>query len=95
MVSFIKAFATFAIFGSLLFTSSNADSESEDEKDKLSMYPNGLPCTPCPIDTPSTGIAVTRGIDMEDCTVNVKVNFFASETGTYINKIVAIRLLLV
>jgi hypothetical protein len=91
MVSFIKAFATFAIFGSLLFTSSNA----EDEKDKLSMYPNGLPCTPCPIDTSSSKIAETRAIDMEDCTVNVKVNFFASETGTYINKIVAIRLLLV
>jgi hypothetical protein len=91
MLSFIKAFATFAIFGSLLFTSSNA--ESEDEEDKLSMYPNGLPCTPCPI-TSSSDIALAKTIGMEDCTVYVKVNFFASETGTYINKIVAIRLLL-
>lgn len=75
MVSFIKAVATFAIYGSLLFTSSNAEKES----DKLSMYPTGLSCTPCPI---SSDIAVARAIDMEDCTVNVKVNLFASETGT-------------
>lgn len=90
MVSFIKVFATVAIFGSLLVTSTNAEGHTYAEEDKLSMYPNGLPCTPCPIDMST---AVTRAVDMEDCTVYVKVNLFASETGTYINKIVEIRLL--
>ena len=87
MVSFIKAFATVAICGSLLVTSTNAEGHTAD---KLSMYPNGLPCTPCPIDMST---AVTRAVDMEECTVYVKVNLFASETGTSIKKIVEIRLL--
>lgn len=39
-----------------------------------STYATGVPCTPC------AESLVSRS--MEDCTVKVNINFFASETGT-------------
>lgn len=65
MFSYVNTAAVFAAFSSLAL-SSNALEEGES----TGSFLTGVPCTPCEESDTS-----------EDCVVNVKVNFFASETG--------------
>ena len=67
MFSYLKTAAVFAVFSSLTL-SSNALEEGESS----GSFVTGAPCTPCEESDTS-----------EDCVVNVKINFFASETGMY------------
>ena len=70
MISFIKTTA----FAALTLLASGAHAAKEG-----GAYATGVACTPCA----ETDVAVI-GRSMEDCTVKVKVNFFASETGTFV-----------
>jgi hypothetical protein len=73
MFSYIKT----AAFAALTFLAVSANGQEEGGSDTGS-FQTGVPCTPCP---ESDGTAIGRSLG--DCTVNVKVNFFASETGKY------------
>ena len=61
------ALATLALWSSGAHAAKDASS---------SAYATGVPCTPCA----ETSVAIGRSA--EDCTIDVKINFFASETGT-------------
>lgn len=67
MFSYLKTAAVFAAFSSLTL-SSNA----LEEGDSTGSFLTDVPCTPCEESDTS-----------EDCVVNVKINFFASETGYF------------
>jgi len=74
MISFTKAATILVAFAANLV---NIAAEEE----MSSMYETNVPCTPC-FDS-ATSVAVGRSASLEDCTVIVKVNLFASSTGYF------------
>jgi len=73
MMSYIKriAFASLALMAAPV----NGQGEEGDSTGAFRWY---VPCTPC-----AASDAASIGRAVEECVVNVKVNYFASETGYY------------
>ena len=67
------SFSSFAAFAALAFLAPGAHGAEEGSSSK---YPTGIPCKPC-----DGATAAERS--MGDCTVEVRINFFASETGEF------------
>jgi len=72
MFSYIKL----AAFAALTFLTAGVNAQEEGAS--TGSFRTGVPCTPC---AQSDASAIGRSFD--DCVVNVKVNFFASETGYF------------
>jgi hypothetical protein len=67
-----------AAFAALTFLAVSANAQELEGGPNTGSFRTGVPCTPCEL---SDAAAIGRSSD--DCIVNVKVNFFASETGKY------------